>query len=734
MPVPPIPPARLPLPPLRLSRPLRPLRLLRLALLLVAGIGAGLALPARAQEAPPTSLVADSVVFDGTARVTARGRVEVLAGDIRLNASAISYDGRSGRLDIEGPIELRQGDNVVILASSAELDTDLKNGLIRSARMVLEQQLQLAAAELARADGRYTLLYKSVASSCRVCAGRAPLWEIRAERIVHDQQQRQLYFDKAQLRVAGVPVFYLPRLRMPDPTVERATGFLVPSLRTTSRLGTGVRIPYFITLGDHADVTLTPYLSPFTATLQGRYRQAFRTGRLQFDAALTSDTLLPGQLRGYLFGRGGVGLAGGYRLSYDLELTSDPGYLLDYGFSGKDRLDSDITLRRTRPADSFRASLKRLQSLRASELPIAGQLPDLLGRVSYQRRFFPPGLGGQGLWTLNADSHRRPSSADRLGRDMAHAGAALRWSRSETFGPGLVGRIGAELAADCWAVGQDSTAPPSGAQFTPTIEAELRWPWVRSGRDGAALMLEPVVHLAYSRAHGSAGPNEDSTLAELDEGNLFAMSRFAGEDRRETGLRGAFGLTWSRHDPDGWSLRLAAGRVLRATDPEQFSAASGLDGTSSDWLLAAQLKLDSRLSLTTRALLDPAAPDLTKTDTMLSWRGERLRLASTYSYVIADPAETRPDLTSQLTLDAGLRLGGNWEGSLQYRYDFAAARATRAAIGLNYTNECITVDLSLARRFTASTTVAPTTDVGLTVSLFGFGPNRGTAPRSCSGM
>ncbi len=138
---------------------------------------------------------------------------------------------------------------MLILASQADLAADLTEGILTSARMVLNQQLQLAANRMTRVEGRYTALDQVVASSCKVCAARpTPLWEIRARRVIHDQEERQLYFDHASFRVAGMPVFYLPPADA-RPHAGPCHGFLMPSLRTTSTLGTGLKFPYFITLG-----------------------------------------------------------------------------------------------------------------------------------------------------------------------------------------------------------------------------------------------------------------------------------------------------------------------------------------------------------------------------------------------------------------------------------------------------------------------------------------------------
>ncbi len=65
---------------------------------------------------------------------------------------------------------------------------------------------------------------------------------------------------------------YFPRLRLPDPTVDRQTGLLVPKLINSSRIGNGIKVPYFIALGDHADVTLTPFVTIDARTMEARYQ------------------------------------------------------------------------------------------------------------------------------------------------------------------------------------------------------------------------------------------------------------------------------------------------------------------------------------------------------------------------------------------------------------------------------------------------------------------------------
>ena len=106
-----------------------------------------------AKEEPPAVLVADRVFITPERVLVAEGNVEAFQGDYRLRASKITFDRKEGKLTVEGPIRIDQGDRIVVLADYAELDKGLQNGLLRSARMVMDQQLQLAAHQMARVNG-----------------------------------------------------------------------------------------------------------------------------------------------------------------------------------------------------------------------------------------------------------------------------------------------------------------------------------------------------------------------------------------------------------------------------------------------------------------------------------------------------------------------------------------------------------------------------------------------------
>lgn len=702
---------------------------------LILALGAPVTAQSRASDPPDAAmLVADDVFMTGDNTLVAEGNVEALYDGRRLQARKIIYDRETDSLSITGPITLTGEDEPIVLADSAELDRDLRNGLLRGARIVMEGQLQLAAHEMTRVDGRYSQLSQTAVTACRVCeTGRPPLWQIRASQVIHDQQARQIYFKDAQFRVLNTPVLYLPRLRLPDPTVKRASGFLIPSVHNSSLLGTGVKVPYFIRLGDHADLTLTPFLAANTKTLEFRYRQAFRRGEIKFEGAISDDDLGERSTRAYLFGEGRFDLRNDFELTFNLEAVNAETYLLDYSYSDKDRLKSQLAIARARRDEFIRGAVTHFHSLRPGESN--STLPSIVGDAEYERRLFPERLGGEIRLSGAAHSHFRTSDlttdgpdADDYadGRDMTRLTVSADWIRSWTLPGGIRARVQTGLAADAFRISQAGiTSDSEASQLTPSAALRLRWPLQKVTAGGTSHVIEPVAQLAWVGGSTPDIPNDESTHIEFDEGNLLSLSRFSAPDRRERGTSLAYGVSWARHNPGGWNSRLTVGQVIRdsvLTDPDgdsSFSNSSGLQDRRSDLLIAGQFQTRNGLALAARGLFNSDFIT-TKAEARAAWRNDVADIGASYIWLRRDMAENRPDTISEWGIDGSYRLSRHWTGSARWRYDVARDQNVAAGIGVTYENECIQARLSASRRFTSSAILEPSTDISFTIALKGF--------------
>lgn len=219
-------------------------------------------------------------------------------------------------------------------------------------------------------------------------------------------------------------------------------------------------------------------------------------------------------------------------------------------------------------------------------------------------------------------------------------------------------------------------------------------------------------------------------LVEFDEGNLLSFTRFPGRDSVETGLRAGLGLRWSRLTDTGWGFTTTVGRILRDAPVAGFTLGSGNQGSGSDWMIAGRATSPDGLDMQGRMLL---ADDLTLTraEMLLAQSWERLSLGSGYIWAVADPAEKRPERTSEILLDGSLRITPQWRATATGRYDFEADRPSRTGLSLTFRNECLSADVSLSRRYTSSTSVKPVTTVQFQLDLLGFGSGAAGPARTC---
>lgn len=688
----------------------------RVALLALLPLAAG------AQDAAkPVALVADEILFDeGTGVLTARGSVELYQEGRTLTAAAIRYDSRSERIAAEGPITLRTERGETVFADGADLDADLRAGLVQGARSVIAGGGKIAAAEAERIDGRYNVLGKAVFSPCEVCANRpVPLWRIRAERIVHDQQERLIHYEDAWFDVLGVPVGYLPYFRHPSPEVRRATGFLAPEARRDRSYGVGVKAPYFVTLGDHADVTLTPFvMTEEGAILETEYRRRFERGFLDLDLKLGAtnydDDLEGTRVRLGGFGEGRYLLDDGVTAGFNLAFATDDPFLRRYDYTEIDRLTTEGFVRAYDGRDRASVTAAFLQSLRDNDPQ--GAIPLVLPELSMRLVRDAPGIGGELGFDLDAVSLIREQ-----GRDVARLSLGADWSRQTIAPGGVVLRGFADARADFYRIEDDPAFEGEAARFLPRIGAEARAPFARVDEAGRTHVAEPVILFTLAPDVNDRDiPNEDSVIVEFDEMNLFETDRSAGFDRAETGANLTLGGRYEMIDDDGLGFRAAGGRVIRFEETFDFPGRAGLDGDVSDWVAAGSVTFADWFEFGARwRLSDDFSVNRAEAGGRLDY--DRASLFGYYIFVEADPAEATPLDRSEVSVGAALALNRNWTVSGDAQRDLIEDRFVTAGGVLTYEDECAALDLFVRRQFTESFSAPRGTNFGVRVRLFGAG-------------
>ena len=673
-----------------------------------------------------TNLIADEIKINQAGELVASGAVTVWYEDRKVTASSITYASQNDKLIIRGPIRIIDNQSTMILGDQAELSEDLKVGIIKSAKIILGYQVQIAAAKVLQKDARYSEAFNIAATSCHVCLNKTPLWQIRAKKIVQDKFEKQIYFEHAQLRVLDIPVFYLPFMRLPDPSLKRATGLLAPKLKTSSVLNTGIKIPYFIRLNKHKDFTITPFYSPKTKTIEYRYRQAYTSGFMLIEGALTRDALIPNKNRGYILSDTSLILQNGYNLGIQLQAVSDPSYLFEYDFAQLDRLNTKLELSRSMRYQNSEVKLSNYHSLRENENNATQ--PTLVAEGAIESRLNPDMIKGEiGLEANFLKSYRYSDlnndgpDSDTLvdGYDTTRLSLLSNWDHGWEIANGIILHFENEFGLSQYYVQQHADIGPKATRMFGVGAVGLRWPWYRINSNGGIGIVEPQIQLVRSVSSNSAVPNDDSTQVEFDEGNLFRLNRAPGLDLIENGSRLNVGLAGSQFMDSGSNLSWKIGRVLRSEALSTFPSGSGLSNSISDWLLATNFQQKNGIELINRALI---ASDgvVTKSETSLKVNRNQHQIRATHVELTKDSNISQNQSLSSVTLEWNYNLNSNWRSDSKFQFDSNIGRLSKLELGLRYENECVNVDLSSSRSFSTSSTLIDKTDFTLSVELTGF--------------
>ncbi len=671
-------------------------------------------------DTTPVSLVADNVSFDqDTGQLTATGNVEVLYQGKVLSADTIRYDEAAEEVTASGNVTLTEPGGSVFLADSVVLSPDLGDGLINGAQLLISGRLQVASSELQRNDDRFTTLHNTVASSCVICeTDPTPTWSIRAARITADELKQRIYFEDATFELLGVPVGYFPGISVPDPTVDRANGFLHPNYRDSDIYGTGIKLPYYFVLGDSADLTATPFVTTTgAALLEAEYRRRFVNGSIDLGGVLAVRDGMGGEFRGAVDLNGNFAHQQGFVSDFDINLASDDSFLQQFDYSDSDRLTSVAQVYRVRKDDYVRLSTIGFQSLRENEE--TGTVPFVLPEFQYNRNFRLDGIGGLFSADANALGIQR-----RMGLDMIRGGGGLDWRMDGVLGPGLLTSVTASGEVDIYQTWNDDTIDDGmKGRVVPMIAFDFRLPLLKSTA-AAQHVIEPITQIIYSDALGSSNlPDEDSLLPEFDELNLFSTNRYPGRDRVETGLRANVGVKYNRYDPDGWHLGMTFGRVIRDEPETGFATGTGLAGRWSDFVGAVSLDFETGMRITNRALFNKQF-DVRRNEFALGLESDKTDMEVGYTYLAEDDSNEalgfQPEI-NEFNFEASHRFHPNWEVSGEWRYDVATKENLRAGAGITYGNECAEFDLSVSRRYTSSANVPASTSISFSLNLAGLG-------------
>jgi Organic solvent tolerance protein OstA len=551
-----------------------PLHIRTLKSLLLAGAGACLlaAGAAQAQEATPPvdDGLEDRALYLDAAEVARIGdrleasreqgdRLYARFQDHALRTRRLTYDLATGIATADGEVELTAPDGSTVFADYLELTDGAQTGVAVNFATRLEDGSSLMAATAVRRSETVNELNYAIFTPCPICdedGPKEPTVSIQAQRVIQDENLRAVLYRNAVFKVKGVPVLYLPFFAHPDPTVERASGFLVPEIGFDQERGLSWEQPYLIVVSPSEDWLISPqFNSEVEPLLNLQWRRRFADGTVvarggytyarnfgDFDADDDGVDDVPQPLdrehRSYLLAHGTFDPTGPWRWGFTAERTSDKTLFDRYDvrdpyadnglYHGDERrLISQVYAERQTKRSYLSFGAFAIQSLRVVQFNDTapglnvfesdGALP--VAAPIVEGRWEPDGpvFGGRLRLTGSAVALYREEfagapvlrpevlpvgPAPTQGVDGRRVTGRAEWRRTMIspagvrWEPFVDGRVDVYSISDLPAPGLEAEQTVTRGRFTAGLD--VSWPLIRPLSGGADLVLEPMGQISAS--------------------------------------------------------------------------------------------------------------------------------------------------------------------------------------------------------------------------------------------
>jgi LPS-assembly protein len=706
------------------------------------------ATPAMAQETSeekqPVDLQADSLQHDEqTQIITASGSVVLLQAGRTLKADQVRYNLKEDTVVASGNVVLIDENGDQHAADEMQVNDEMKSGFVRGLRTLLTDGSRFTATSGERSSGRVTVMHDATYTPCEPCKddpSKPPVWQIKADTVTHDENEKTISYEDATFEISGVPVAYVPYFSHPDGTVEQKSGFLSPTAGYKSDLGALAGTEYYYAISPNKDATVgMTVMTEQAPLLTAEYRQRWQDAQLEVSSGVTYsqrkteddgiERTQDEEVRGHLFAEGLWDIDEKWRAGVDLEMTTDDQYLRQYDFSNKDVLENEIYAERFSGRDYAVGRILSFQDVRVREFQ--EDQPDVLPEILASFIGEPgsvPVIGGR--WSVDGSMlGLRRSGEDQ---DMNRVSLTAGWQRRLVSDTGLLTTIDASVRGDAYrTMDRDPGLLPAGddrsasdTRLFPQIHAQASYP-VAKNFENVQMTVEPLVAItaAPNIDVNDDIPNEDSRDVQIDASNLFEPNRFPGHDRIEDQSRVTYGVRTGLYGYGGSYGDVFLGQSYRFNeDDNPFPEGSGLNEQESDVVGQISGVYDGRIGADYRFQLESQNMSSQRHEVDAYATMGKLSVGTRYLYAKGLEGTELDESREQIQGSAGYYFSDDWRGRIGSTHDLGEDPGLRRAyLGLDYFGQCLSLSVTGERNLTDDASGDSDTEILFRIGLKNLG-------------
>lgn len=663
------------------------------------------AAPASAQQAAskpvaddldaPLQMEAEKMTGRPDREVKLERDVVIRRGVITIESDSVNYDIVDDRVDAVGNVEIdRAGDHF----SGKELHLKMDTGVGSMDSAVYKLMRKNARGSAERVDFESEDSATVVSGIYTTCEGPDPDWYLKSSKLSLDNSTETGVARDAVLVFKGVPIAGTPYISFPL-TDERVSGFLAPSIATSTTGGLEVLTPYYLNIAPNRDLTINPrYISRRGLMLGGDARYIGETYSGNTRAEWLNNDAITGEQRYALSSIHRQNLAPGLNYYSDLNFASDNEYPKDFPLT-RTLANRRLLLRNVQLdyASSDWSGAIRVAEYQVLQDPLAtivspyGRLPQILfSRFGYN----DSGLSWNFASEMTRFTHSKLVAGDRL---VLNPRVTYAWNR-----PGYFIRPSMSLHGTLYNLNQvtDPTVMTAPTRVLPTLSLDTGLVFERNatffGRD-ALQTLEPRLFYSYTpykQQDALLYPTFDSSEADFNYAQVFRENRFVGNDRIGDSNQITAALTSRFIELNGMErVRVAVAQRFSLAEQRVIlgvpTATAVASETRSDILLLTSGRVTNELRVDANMQYSQERNEVNRVNFGTYWQPEAMKLLNVqYRRDVRNTTNSAATNFELIDISGQWPLSHRWYGVGRINYLLKDKKLGQSLLGLEYKADC----------------------------------------------
>ena len=558
-------------------------------------------------------------------------------------------------------------------------------------------------------DKNETIVKKGVFTTCKKQKDKCPPWQFKAAEIKHNKNKKTIYYKNAWLEIYDKPIVYFPKFFHPDPTVNRQSGFLIPTIKSSSSHGDSISIPYFQVISDNKDITFSPqFFGNNEVLFQNEFRQENRNSSHISDFSLKKKS---GASKSHFFSNtiSNLNFANfdSGELEVNVEATSNNTYLKSHNIkteitNNKSLLNSFLSLKANKGDLFLEARLESFEDLtkEKSNDKYEYLLPSLELSKSFNKNL-----------NLTSTAYNKNYDTNIFEKVLTNN---LKYSSNPNISSkGIINKFSL-LLKNVTTKGDNSQKYESDLRSHnySSFMYDISYPMKNSGNK--------YDNFITGKASFMYSPNKNRNVQDLDRRinikNVYSQDRLGLSDSVEGGQSITLGGEYSLIDKNNRALiKTNIASVFRDNSDESLPTKSTINNKGSDLIGSLLFEPNNNLKLDYNFSLDN---DLSSTNyNLLKADFTVNKFVTNFEYL-----QENDEVGSESYFSNNMKLGLTSSSSLKYmtRRNRKTDLTEYYNLIYEYKNDCLTAAIQYNKNYYSDKDLKPTEEIFLSISIVPF--------------